>query len=690
MEDKMSSNNNELSHIDNQSEPNDNNGSDEKNDNILNSDANSDSKKIVLDQNDDHQSVDSADSEYIQHKRAEIRQRAVGVKDTSISTKEVVQSEGEPKVLISADNHLDNQQPNASEDSNIGENVYINNNDTTAQQVDDGGDNSINNESKNKTFDTNVEEEALINKFLADENNDKSSVIKSESESRDDSNLSNKDENLDIRKNSLARFFKNGKVKTIWLVVSGLVVLIVLFMLYKFLVPNSTPSSSGLGDAAMNEDRVLPNTNAKGDGTYDAKNAEDVRQKQISEAEEAAANNQSYSAKFIGVNQAQDEVADNGSAAVSFGDASAPKAVFYDDKGKTYSRDEALALKAQNMAIKGVTFGEGSVADPKVNGAAVANNQSANGNNGVANNNANKPIQSYVVQPLSTASSNSQTGAGENLEKNATDIDNWKDKYIKDLEKRSADRDVQVQKAYTDQVNALIEAVKPTSAKGGFNTVRYPKNSQPQASGSISNSPSGSGSQQQQDSVVLARAGEVYSGILTSTLNTDNGSEIIGKILSGPFKDSTIVGVAKPTENNVQFVFNRVLRKNKQPLAVNLLARQVGTNSLGMAGEIKKHYLQKYSALVVSSALAGVGEAYKQTAGSNVGYGANGTVVTEASDPSGKRIAGNAAGELGQQLSSDVRDLQKRKTTYITNSGTVFSLFVTEDIVENSKTSSKR
>lgn len=493
-------------------------------------------------------------------------------------------------------------------------------------------------------------------------------------------------ENTKIKNESVARFFGNGRIKVIWIFL-GLIIVVVMLIALKWIFSGGSSEvkkpSDGIGDNLKTE-QVLPTTNAKSDGTYDEKTASYLKKQQEENAEKALESSGSYSAPIIHVNGEGTNDNQMTGNAVSFADASKPKAVFYDKNGKVYTRDEAQKLASQNINIEGVTTGINSINDPSSSGSANFQ-PSAKGNplNGAKVDTQQKQnYQPYVVQPLGStvgqSGSKIDTEQSERLDQNSKDIDEWKTNYIKNIEARKKEVDERVNDAYKNQLNSLIDTVKMKDNKGGFSSTNFPKSSKIQTA-----TPKVTSSLDNNQKQVLARAGETYLAISTTTLNTDEGNEVVARILSGPFKDATIVGTAKTTENNVQFVFTKILRKNKAALTANLSARKLGTNSLGMASVVKNHYVQRYLALGVSSALSGVSEAYKQTSGAGSIVTSSGTVITESTDPSGKRILGNAAGELGSQLSSDIKDLQKRKATYITNSGTVFTLFLNDDVSES-------
>lgn len=501
---------------------------------------------------------------------------------------------------------------------------------------------------------------------------------------------------------SLKRVTNNGKMR--FFLFAGIFFLfIACYALYSIL------SSSDAEFEAKSGEFVVPKTNVKAASTVTPEQAEYIKQKQEAEAAEAAKKNDSYIAGFVSEQAATDPNNDSSNPTQPGADAQQQAGInkFFDEKGNVYTLDQAIALSAQGQQIPGVTVGEGSINDPNVSKAIAADNsqqgQSPSVTPASTQSQQVKPtFNSYVVQPYSpkkTGLNDSSTAQVESLERSSQAVDQWGQEYMQLRLKKAQAVETNTQLAFEKQLTAITNSFKSKSdGKGGgsySNTVYSQGSSSSNSVGRVTNIGNNDANQTSQLSEsnvpkkVTARAGETYRTILTSTVNTDEGTEVIARIQNGPYKGETVMGSVKVTENNMQFVFDKILRKNKPEVPINAVARQIGSNSLGMADEIKKHTLQRYTSLVVASALSGVGKAYEQTSGSNATYGPNGTVITASTEPSDKRIIGNAVGKLGNEISTDIKDVSKRKPTYITNTGKVFNLFLTQDVVENSTGLSK-
>lgn len=442
----------------------------------------------------------------------------------------------------------------------------------------------------------------------------------------------------------------------------------------------------------------IPNTRAKSDGVMSPEQAAYVKQQQEAAAAQAEQSGGTYIASFINEQSEVDTlsaqpIVQPGIAATQM------RQQYFDKQGNSYTPDQAMQLAAQNKQIEGVTFGQGSIEDQNLS------NQTANAGQPqlrAAPANVQAPaFTPYTVTPYSASSRNAEktsnstidSDQSSKLDKAASDTAEWQQNYLAVRQKKAQLIDQKAQKAFENQVTSIIESIKPAKNGeqiGSYQVKAYKTNSSRVTYNSTSDSQqrynSGASSlngsnQPKTPAKTLARTGDSFKAIIKTKVNTDEGNDVLATITSGSLKGSTLMGTVKPTNDNVQITFTKLLRKGKPELAINAVARSLDGYSLGMADSVKRHHLQKYSSLVTASLLSGVGQAYQQTAGSNAEI-TNGTVVTTSSEPSNERILGNAAGELGNQLSSDIRSLSKRPTTYIVNQGKVFNLFFNSELVE--------
>lgn len=485
--------------------------------------------------------------------------------------------------------------------------------------------------------------------------------------------------------NGKLRFAAIGTVATLLLLGGGGYLL--------FSGVSSEPEQVTLGDVNV------PQTKAAASAIVTPEQAEYIRQQQIAAGESAEKSGDTYISPFVTVaDNNQEELAPPTQPGLK-GPEIPNNYTFKDKDGKTYTAEQAALLQQQGIRIQGVTEGAGSIADPYLMNSARTSNSAKTGGNKVEDAQARTAYEPYQVKPYvpnSIVDSNVQNEvvAAESaaLDESKKGVDDWQTQYLNMRLKKANLVNQKAQFAFVEQVGELEKTVKPTpehraNKLGTFNRNYYAVPVAPAPTTTNQARPQQANITSEAKPIIYA--GETYRAILRNEVNTDNGKEVIAVLQGGPLKGSTLMGTVVPTNNNIQFNFTRLLRKGKPEINISATARQIGTNSAGMADDIKKHYLVRYSALVASSALSGVGKSYEQTSGANATVTGSGAVVTSATDPTNNRVLGNAVGELGSEISNEVKDLTKKPPTYITNSGKVFNVFFNQN-VQDEKAAGKK
>lgn len=180
---------------------------------------------------------------------------------------------------------------------------------------------------------------------------------------------------------------------------------------------------------------------------------------------------------------------------------------------------------------------------------------------------------------------------------------------------------------------------------------------------------------------VLIPAGTRVTARLLNDVNTDDGDQVFAQFVTGKLKGRKVLGSVKKSQDNIQFSMTRVLSDGKQSEFSIDAVGQTLQGSFGMATHIDRHIMKNSAAMVASGVAKGYGNAYRDNA-TNTAY-TNGAVIVNQQDPSNKRIAGNIAGQLGEDFGSKIESIYGNKpTTFRTPVGTVFYIFVNKDITE--------
>ena len=179
----------------------------------------------------------------------------------------------------------------------------------------------------------------------------------------------------------------------------------------------------------------------------------------------------------------------------------------------------------------------------------------------------------------------------------------------------------------------------------------------------------------------LVTAGTRLTARLLNDVNTDDGTQVFAEIMSGKLKGRKVIGAVTATQDNIQFKMSRILSNGRTPEISFDGVGQTLQGSFGMATHIDRHILKNSAAMVASSAAKGYGNAYKDTIG-NTSYTGSAVIVNQE-EPTNKKIAGNVIGQLGDDFGQKIESIYGNKpTTFRTPVGTVFYIFVNQDIKE--------
>lgn len=440
-------------------------------------------------------------------------------------------------------------------------------------------------------------------------------------------------------------------------------------------------------DGDMQGSVDLPKTNVSGEATLTKEQAAHARQEQQQQAQNALQNDQTYVPPVIVERDADTQYL--------VGDGVVPGVrVNLDQNGQPISNGYADAGLDPALGHNGgsaYSVSDGSRDTGNLNDGS----SSTNGANQQNVQQQQTPIVPTVAQDRYASDIQMLETAGKNAE-------DWQNGIAQNWMKRANQTEEVAQTAFEAQF-AEILSTKPKSGAasvGSVNRHRHvsylPKknengtngnssisgntnNSQNFVAGNNFSNTSGSVNSTDAQKKVYVRAGTSYVTQLVSEVNTDEGSEVIGRITSGPFKGAQIYGTVRQANKDIQFVFNRMIPKTGPEFKIEAVARAIGTNKLGMADDIKTHTFKRYAGMILASGMQGYGEAWSDIGTSSTG--AFGTVQTKEK-PNHSEIGGQIIGQMGEAVSQDILKRSQRQTTYITFSGKVFNLFFNQNVTE--------
>lgn len=433
----------------------------------------------------------------------------------------------------------------------------------------------------------------------------------------------------------------------------------------------------------------LPKANVSGNATLTKEQAEFERRNQQAQASNAEQNGETYIPSVIVERDADQQYL--------VGDGMVPGVkVEVDANGRPVNPNNFIADFDPALANNG---GMSNSAHDTSHTAPSNTFQNGQQNGGHQNGGQQQQVQQAVVTP--TVPQDRYASSMTALETAGKNVEDWQNGIADYWLQKAAQTEEVAQTAFTEQLNNLL-STKPNREQASVgNSNRYvqykysvPKNDSGTTSSngnygykyaeqtSHGSSVGSSGNQNGGNSAnekVLIRAGTTYVTQLISEVNTDEGVEVLARIASGPYKDAKLIGTVRQANKNVQFVFNRLIPKKGDELKIEAVAREIGTNKMGMADEIKTHTFKRYAGMVLASGMKGYGEAWSDlgtTTSTSIG-----TVQTKTK-PNDKEIAGSIIGEMGESVSQDIMRHSVQPTTYITYSGKVFNLYFNQNVTE--------
>lgn len=188
----------------------------------------------------------------------------------------------------------------------------------------------------------------------------------------------------------------------------------------------------------------------------------------------------------------------------------------------------------------------------------------------------------------------------------------------------------------------------------------------------------------------IIRAGTTWQMVVTKSVNTDEGLQVVGELITGKFAGAKIYGFAVPQGRSIGVNFTQILPKNprKPIIPINAAATTIGSEKSAVATDKNNHYFQNYGVTVLTSAFEGYGEAYSN-AGTTVIAQSDGTVIkTTEGEVSDKQINGEILNRVGSRLNADIAKLGDRPPTFKIAQGSVLNVVLTQNLDVTNTTNS--
>lgn len=191
----------------------------------------------------------------------------------------------------------------------------------------------------------------------------------------------------------------------------------------------------------------------------------------------------------------------------------------------------------------------------------------------------------------------------------------------------------------------------------------------------------------------IVRVGTTWNVVVENEVNTDNGTTVFARALSGPYAGSRLIGTinsAGLANRSAGVVFETLIpeRRNKNAIPIKAVGMTLGDLNTHVATSVNRHYLQRYSALIAQGITGGYGEAYSENTGVTsqvINPDGSVTTVSNKEKPDSEEIRGQVIGQLGSELEGEFGAIRARPTTFTINQGTPLTIMFVENM--NNKTS---
>ena len=176
----------------------------------------------------------------------------------------------------------------------------------------------------------------------------------------------------------------------------------------------------------------------------------------------------------------------------------------------------------------------------------------------------------------------------------------------------------------------------------------------------------------------LVKAGSILHAIIETSVNSDEPSPVLAKIVSGELKGSRLMGSFQRVGEKVLISFSTISVPNV-PTSVSLSAIAIdpATQRTAVASDVDNHYFLRYGVLLATSFISGYAKA--MTMADTTTTIIDGAVSITKPPMSESDMAKQALGEVATTISNDVQTTIPNKPTVYVDSGMPIGLLFMSD-----------
>jgi intracellular multiplication protein IcmE len=139
------------------------------------------------------------------------------------------------------------------------------------------------------------------------------------------------------------------------------------------------------------------------------------------------------------------------------------------------------------------------------------------------------------------------------------------------------------------------------------------------------------------------------AGLLETNIDTDEDSDVIAFVPSGPYKGLKVYATGyKRINKTVDMTFNAMVWRGK---TYNITAKAVDKDSLrtSLSGEVNNRYFERIILPAIAAGIGSAGQLYEQSSAQNVITPEGGIIQTYPETPNSTAVIGSVIGGAGEQ-----------------------------------------
>ncbi len=178
----------------------------------------------------------------------------------------------------------------------------------------------------------------------------------------------------------------------------------------------------------------------------------------------------------------------------------------------------------------------------------------------------------------------------------------------------------------------------------------------------------------------VIKAGTIMFGVLMTSVDSDEVSPILARIVSGPLTGATLLGQFTRVNKALLISFKTInLTNYHKTVNINAVAIDPNTARTAVSGSVNNHYMLRYGTLFASSFLSGIGNALMTSGSTSTGGGIFGSTTTHTDlNPTQQVLIG--LGSVGTQYGTVMSNNFNKPPTIKIQSGTGVGLLLMGDL----------